>query len=327
MGRRKKNSKRKRSKKSYISNKYKNVNVKRNQKDTVFRMLYKTKKELLPLFNAVNSTNYESEDELEIVTLENAVYMSMKNDVSCLLDMNLQIYEHQSTINPNMPLRNLMYITKQLEKLIVKKDLYGRKLITLPNPRFIVFYNGTDEQPETETLYLSSAYEHKEKEVNLELKVLQLNINKGYNEDIKSKCPSLFQYMQYVDILRENMKSHPLKEAVIITVDYCIEHDILKDFLLANKSEVISMSIFEYDEELHNKTLLSEGYDDGYADGHKEGHKEGHDSGSEEKAIEDIIKLSKNMNLDIDRSMEVLEIPQDKRKKYKDIILGANTPA
>ena len=234
-----------------------------------------------------------------------------------------------------MPLRNLMYITKQLEKLIVKKDLYGRKLITLPNPRFIVFYNGTDEQPETETLYLSSAYEHKEKEVNLELKVLQLNINKGYNEDIKSKCPSLFQYMQYVDILRENMKSHPLKEAVIITVDYCIEHDILKDFLLANKSEVISMSIFEYDEELHKKTLLSEGYEDGYVDGHKEGlkegleegHKQGHNSGYEEKTIEAIIKLSKNMNLDIDRSMEVLEIPQDKRKKYKDIILGANTPA
>ena len=176
-------------------------------------------------------------------------------------------------------------------------------------------------------LYLSSAYEHKEKEVNLELKVLQLNINKGYNEDVKSKCPSLFQYMQYVDILRENMKSHPLKEAVIITVDYCIEQDILKDFLLANKSEVVSMSIFEYDEELHKKTLLSEGYEDGYADGHKEGLKEGHDSGSEEKTIEAIIILSKNMNLDIDRSMEVLEIPQDKRDKYKDIILGSKAPA
>ena len=248
----------------------------------IFRMLFKTKKELLSLFNAVNSTNYESADELEIVTLENAVYMSMKNDVSCLLDMNLQIYEHQSTINPNMPLRNLMYITKQLEKLIVKNDLYGRKLITLPNPRFIVFYNGTDKQPETDTLYLSSAYEHKEKEVNLELKVLQLNINKGYNEDIKSKCPSLFQYMQYVDILRENRKTHPLKEAVIITVDYCIKHDILKDFLLANKSEVISMSIFEYDEELHKKTLRAEGYEDGFKEGFDSGHKEGFDSGHKE---------------------------------------------
>ncbi len=244
--------------------------------------MFRDKKELLSLFNAVNSTNYESEDELEIVTLENAVYMSMKNDVSCLLDMNLQIYEHQSTINPNMPLRNLMYITKQLEKMIVKKDLYSRKLITLPNPRFIVFYNGTDKQPETDTLYLSSAYEHKEKEVNLELKVLQLNINKGYNEDIKSKCPSLFQYMQYVDILRENRKTHPLKEAVIITVDYCIKHDILKDFLLANKSEVISMSIFEYDEELHKKTLRAEGYEDGFKEGFDSGHKEGFDSGHKE---------------------------------------------
>ncbi len=282
MGRRKKNSKSKRNKKYYISNKYKNINVKRNQRDTVFRMLFKRKKELLSLFNAINNTNYKSEDELEIVTLENAVYMSMKNDVSCLLDMNLQIYEHQSTINPNMPLRNLMYITKQLEKMIVKKDLYSRKLITLPNPRFIVFYNGTDKQPETDTLYLSSAYEHKEKEVNLELKVLQLNINKGYNEDIKSKCPSLFQYMQYVDILRENRKTRPLKEAVIITVDYCIKHDILKDFLLANKSEVISMSIFEYDEELHKKTLRAEGYEDGFKEGFDSGHKEGFDSGHKE---------------------------------------------
>ena len=268
----------------------------------IFRMLFKTKKELLSLFNAVNSTNYESEDELEIVTLENAVYMSMKNDVSCLLDMNLQIYEHQSTINPNMPLRNLMYITKQLEKLIVKKDLYGRKLITLPNPRFIVFYNGTDKQPETDTLYLSSAYEHKEKEVNLELKVLQLNINKGYNEDIKSKCPSLFQYMQYVDILRENRKTHPLKEAVIITVDYCIKHDILKDFLLANKSEVISMSIFEYDEELHKKTLRAEGYEDGFKEGFDSGHKEGFEAGvaskeSENQRLrEEIKELKKQLN-------------------------------
>ena len=268
----------------------------------IFRMLFKTKKELLSLFNAVNSTNYESEDELEIVTLENAVYMSMKNDVSCLLDMNLQIYEHQSTINPNMPLRNLMYITKQLEKLIVKKDLYGRKLITLPNPRFIVFYNGTDKQPETDTLYLSSAYEHKEKEANLELKVLQLNINKGYNEDIKSKCPSLFQYMQYVDILRENRKTHPLKEAVIITVDYCIKHDILKDFLLANKSEVISMSIFEYDEELHKKTLRAEGYEDGFKEGFDSGHKEGFEAGvaskeSENQRLrEEIKELKKQLN-------------------------------
>ena len=176
-----------------------------------------------------------------------------------------------------------MYITKQLEKLIIKKDMYGRNLIMIPNPRFIVFYNGIEKQPEIKTLYLSTAYEHKEKEVNLELKVLQLNINKGYNENIKNKCPSLFQYMQYVEILRENLKNNSIKAAVIITVEYCIEHDILRDFLLENKAEVISMSIFEYDEELHKKTLLSEGYEDGYEagrkDGYDNGHKDGYDNG------------------------------------------------
>ena len=243
------------------------INVIKNQKDTVFRMLFNSKKELLSLYNAVNDTSYTNENDLEIVTLENAVFMTMKNDVSCLLDMNLQLYEQQSTVNPNMPLRNLIYITRQLEKLIVNKDLYSRKLISIPNPRFIVFYNGIEAQPEIKTLLLSSAFEHSKNEINLELKVLQLNINEGYNEEVKRKCPALFQYMRYVDTVRKYANDYPLEEAVPMAVDYCISNDVLKDFLLSNKAEVMSMSIFEYDEELHKKTLLAEGYEDGYNDG------------------------------------------------------------
>lgn len=108
--------------------------------------------------------------------------------------------------------------------------------------------------------------------------------------------------MQYVDILRENRKTHPLKEAVIITVDYCIKHDILKDFLLANKSEVISMSIFEYDEELHKKTLRAEGYEDGFKEGFDSGHKEGFEAGAASKESEnqrlreEIKELKKQLN-------------------------------
>ena len=124
------------------------VKVIRNYKDTVFRMLFNSKKELLSLYNALNDTGYTNEDELEIVTLENAVYMAMKNDVSCMLDMNIQLFEQQASVNPNTPLRFLMYISRQLEKLIVKKNLYGSKLIELPNPRFFVFYNGKETQPE-----------------------------------------------------------------------------------------------------------------------------------------------------------------------------------
>ena len=249
------------------------VNTKRavrNYKDTVFRMLFNSKKELLTLYNALNDTEYTNEDELEIVTLENAVYMTFKNDVSCLLDMNIQLFEQQASINPNMPLRFLMYITRQLEKLVTKKNLYGSKLIEIPNPRFFVFYNGKDEQPEVDELCLSSSYKHKTDEINLELKVLQLNINSGYNEDVKRKCPTLFQYMQYVNLVRDYLKDYSLEDAVPLAVEDCIKHNILKDFLLANKAEVVSMSIFEFDEELYKKSIREEGYEDGLQQGREE---------------------------------------------------------
>ena len=224
----------------------------------------------LTLYNALNDTEYTNEDELEIVTLENAVYMTFKNDVSCLLDMNIQLFEQQASINPNMPLRFLMYITRQLEKLVTKKNLYGSKLIEIPNPRFFVFYNGKDEQPEVDELCLSSSYKHKTDEINLELKVLQLNINSGYNEDVKRKCPTLFQYMQYVNLVRDYLKDYSLEDAVPLAVEDCIKHNILKDFLLANKAEVVSMSIFEFDEELYKKSIREEGYEDGLQQGREE---------------------------------------------------------
>ncbi len=94
----------------------------RNYRDTIFRMLFREKTELLSLFNAVHGTKYENPEELEITTLENAVYMSMKNDISCVLDMQLVLYEHQSTVNPNMPLRDLFYVSKLLEEMTRMRD-------------------------------------------------------------------------------------------------------------------------------------------------------------------------------------------------------------
>ena len=115
--------------------------VKRNQKDTVFRMLFREKKELLKLYNAMSGGNYTNPDELEIVTLENALFMSTKNDLAFLIDMRLQLYEHQSTWNPNMPYRFLNYVVDEYERLLADKNIYGGKLLTLPTPKFVVFYN------------------------------------------------------------------------------------------------------------------------------------------------------------------------------------------
>lgn len=238
--------------------------VVKKYRDTVFRMLFKEKGELLALFNAINGTQYEDPEELEINTLENAVYMSMKNDISCVLDMRMNLYEHQSTVNPNMPLRYLMYVSSIYEKYIRDRDLYSRKQILLPTPKFIVLYNGEESQPAEKETRLSDAFMADTGETNLELVVLQLNINKKFNRELKEKCRKLQEYTLYVDMVRQYRKDYDLEEAVERAVTECIRKGILEDFLKKNRAEVTKMSIFEYNEELHRESLLEEGRRDIY---------------------------------------------------------------
>lgn len=243
----------------------------RAYKDTVFRMLFKEKEELLSLFNAINDSQYDNPDDLEINTLENAIYMSMKNDISCVLDMQLNLYEHQSTINPNMPLRNLYYVSKLYEKITLDKDIYSEKQIRLPTPKFIVLYNGEAEQPERKELKLSDAFMTDTGEKNLELVVLQLNINQGLNQKLADNCRSLYEYIQYTERVRCYSRKMPLREAVERSVEECIRENILAEFLRENKAEVIHMSIFEYDEEKHMRTVREEGIEQGIERGIEQG--------------------------------------------------------
>ena len=151
----------------------------RKYKDTIFRMLFSDKKNLLSLYNALNGKNYSDCDKLEIVTLENAIYMSMKNDLAFILDLDLFLWEHQSTYNPNIPLRDLMYIAKEYEKYIKEKgiSLYSSRQQKIPAPQFIVFYNGNRKIGECMEHRLSDAYETVRGEPALELKVLIINLN------------------------------------------------------------------------------------------------------------------------------------------------------
>ena len=235
----------------------------RNYKDTIFRMLFRDKKDLLSLYNALNRTDYTDVDGLEITTLENAVYMNYKNDVSFVFDYELMIYEHQSTMNPNMPLRDLFYVTSILQKRIDTERLYGSKLITIPTPRFVVFYNGTAHQAERQTIRLSDAYEKKQESPELELKVTVYNINYGCNEEIMNACKTLKEYAAYVERVRIYAKQMPLADAVERAVNECIEEGILSDFLKKNRAEVISVSIFEFDEERYYQILKEEGREEG----------------------------------------------------------------
>ena len=235
----------------------------REYKDRVFRMLLKEPKVALEVYNAMNGTSYDNPDELIITTLENAVYLGMKNDVSFILGTQLVLYEHQSTPNPNMPLRNLAYVACVYMAYVFGDNLYGRKLIKIPEPRFVVFYNGTDKMPEQSVLHLSDAYESKSEELDLELRIRFININPGYNEEMVEKSPTLYQYVKFVDTVRKYQKEMPFPEAVEKAIDECIKNGILAEFLRKNRAEVLRVSIFEYDEEEHMRQEREESRQEG----------------------------------------------------------------
>ena len=249
--------------------------VNRNYKDTVFRMLFSDRKNLLSLYNAVNQKHYTDPEDLEIVTLENAIYMGMKNNLAFIIDTNLYLYEHQSTYNPNMPLRDLFYISNEYQKLLDKKSLYSSSLQKIPAPNFIELYNGTDTLSDFSEHRLSSAFENLSGEPKLELIVTVLNINEGHNALLMEHCKTLREYAQYVAKVRKYTADLSLNEAVERAVDECIKENILADFLRKNRAEVISMSIFEYDKEEEEKKLRKAEYEAGVEAGEKSGIQKG----------------------------------------------------
>ena len=262
------------------------MEVRRNYKDTLFRMIFSDRERLLSLYNALNRTDYDNSEDLEISTLENAIYMNMKNDVSFVFDLTLSLYEHQSTVNPNIPLRDLFYVSKVLQNIVKSENLYGSKTVKIPTPKFVVFYNGVTEQPEKRKYRLSDAFEKETEQPELELIVTVLNINPGKNEELLKSCRMLKEYMQYVERVRKYLSENGIEEAVNRAVTECIQEGILSDFLMKNRAEAIEMSIFEYDEEAHMKSIREEAYDEGKVDDVNEGKTAGRIIGKAEDILE-----------------------------------------
>ena len=268
----------------------KQLSTNRNYKDTIFRMLFSDRKNLLSLYNAIRGSHHDDPEKLEIVTLENAIYMGMKNDLAFIIDTDLFLYEHQSTYNPNMPLRDLFYISSEYQKLVDKKSLYSSVLQKIPAPQFIVFYNGTEKEKDSWVNHLSEAFENLFGAPKLELEVLTININEGHNSELMEQCQTLREYAQYVACVRRYAKEFELNEAVKLAVDECIRNNILSEFLRANKLEVISMSIFEYDKEEEERKLRKAEYEAGVAAGMKDGIKAGMKAGMKAGVAEGISK-------------------------------------
>ena len=254
----------------------------RKYKDTIFRWLFSDRENLLSLYNAVTGKNYTDAKALDVVTLESAVYLGMKNDVAFLVDTRLYLCEHQSTYNPNIPLRNLFYIASEYQVLVKDRSLYSSVLVKLPAPKFLVFYNGTEQVADREELRLSTAYENQQGEPDLELKVTLLNINEGHNKELMEQCRILKEYSQYVARVRKYAAQMELNEAVERAVTECIREGILSEFLSRNRAEVMRVSIFEYDQELEEKKYREAEYEHGRQDGYDVGMQEGRAAGVRE---------------------------------------------
>ncbi|HJB95850.1 MAG TPA: hypothetical protein H9765_09595 [Candidatus Mediterraneibacter intestinigallinarum] len=247
------------------------LTVNRTFKSTLFIMLFEDRKNLLELYNAITGKHYADPELLEINTLENAIYMSMKNDISFLIDGRLSLYEHQSTKNPNLPLRFLLYISHLYSRLTVKANLYGETIVRIPAPEFIIFYNGKDEMPERQLLKLSDMYSVKEEKPKLELEATLLNISGTNNRKLKEACRTLRDYAIYTDKIRGYTEAMELPEAVDRAINECIEEDVLRDFLMEHKAEARAMSIFEYDQERHMQQEREAGIEKGRRIGLAEG--------------------------------------------------------
>ena len=246
--------------------------INREYKDRLFVFIFgrnENRKWTLNLYNAVNGSSYTDADAIEINTIEDSVYMGMRNDVSFLFHSEFNLYEQQSTYNPNMPLRKLMYLGKLYDKYRIQNelDIYGSKLIEIPVPRLITFYNGKDDVDDR-ILRLSDAFP-KDADPSLfdvDVRVKMINVNLGHNKQLLDACKPLFEYSWLIDEIRKNLKELGKEDAVDKAILDMPRDYELYSFLLAHRAEVKDMFITEYDEAEHMRLLKRDAKEEGRED-------------------------------------------------------------
>ncbi|MDO5127473.1 MAG: hypothetical protein Q4D54_06980, partial [Eubacteriales bacterium] len=240
----------------------------REYKSSVFSMLLEDPKNCLQVYNALNNTSHEDPSLVEIKRLDGGILLSIRNDASFLIDNHLNLFEHQSTYNPNMPLRSLIYFTGLVREHITNDDLFKRQKITIPVPHFVVFYNGVEKRPEKETMLLSSSYAHDVNEPDLELKCTAYNIGNGNNRKLLEKCPVLSEYMIFVDKVRKFMDEYnDIETAIDIAIKECIAEHVLEDFLSEKGNEVKQVAALDYTFERREKLFRAEEREEGIKEG------------------------------------------------------------
>lgn len=292
-----------------------NCMANKEYKSDVFSMLLQDKKRAMEIYNAINGTDYDDPELVEMTTLDDKSFsLTVRNDASFILDANLSLYEHQSTYCPNMPLRDLLYFASIIQKQIKaqKRDIYGGRILKIPVPHFVVFYNGKEDAPDQYDLRLSDAFEKETKNPEIELVCHVYNINNGKNVPLLSRCQTLREYMYFVDMVRKNNEiSGNLEDAIEKAINQCMEENVLRDFLAQHREEVMHVMTLDYTFERRLEMQRAEAIEDG--------ERIGKEIGKEEKLSEQIRKkIQKGKPLD-QIADELEEVPETIRPLYEKI--------
>ena len=290
----------------------------REYKSDVFSMLLMEKARALEIYNAINGTSYDDPELVEIIPLENKGFsLSVRNDASFVLDASLSLYEHQSTLCPNMPLRSMIYFSQIIRAMVRNKNIYGNTLIKIPVPYFVVFYNGLEQAPEQYELRLSDAFEWQVDNPQIELICKVYNINPGNNTEIMEKCPTLREYTYFVELVRKNFKENgyeDLGKAIHQAIDQCIREDILKDFLIENRSEVTKVMQLDYTFERQlelEREAANEAWRRGCTEALERGRTEGREQGRTEGRLQEIISFVQDGDISIERGAQKAGMSMD----------------
>ena len=242
------------------------VTINRSYKDRLFKIIFEDKKELLSLYNALTGKNYQNPDELEINTIDDVIYMHLKNDMSFILDDWQNLFEQQSTFNPNQPLRGFFYFADLYKVKYFGKKIYSTRLLKIPTPQYIVFYNGTANMPDRKELRLSDAFQQPTEQPDIEVVAHMLNINYGHNKELMERCQKLKEYAQFIDIIRHYLRENKQwsnEQAISKAIDDCIKNNILRDILQKERLRVMASILSEFDEVGYKEMIQDEAIEDG----------------------------------------------------------------
>lgn len=291
-------------------------------KDRLFKFIFgentgQSKRWRLQLYNALNGTNFSDPDELEINTIENVVYISMHNDISFLVDTEMNLFEEQSSYNPNMPLRGYIYFSILYQTYLAAKDknLISSTRIMIPTPKFYVFYHGGSKQPERWKMKLSDSFLRKDESGDFQWTATIINLHPNHNATLNKSCVPLYHYVKFVSMITANKKAGlENKEAIVKAVDEAIKEELLEGFFKIHRAEVIGMCLAEVDEEEARRIWHKDGYTEGLSKGEQKGRSE--------QAVEAAINLLKMNLLTPEQIAQAQNLPVEKVLELKESVMA-----